>query len=366
MRPCLHDTHSLTGPAQSQLLCDHSHLQLCSLHGAHGRCTNQNNLTSAWIWTHNRNTWSMGVREIPIAGSLRALYRSLRASGVRVRRRSSPPIICTNNKQRTLKSPSHGKFGPTRLWCYFTLIHAGMVMLRLQRTCWLSSYLVDLRWKDSSAAGSLLLSLTLNAKQTHVSLERWLSEKKKQRRKADTLTVTGRRLSLKAWKLKQRGCWVAFLTGMRFPEHSRWSGMPSITWKVRHSHQQCGDERPSPETRRQNGVLTFDPWRLCADLYVSAASHLCEVLVLLQGFVHLIISHAVAAQAAFARLIHLREDHKFGHVGHRRQLSVQQVGKGDGLRRPRTVCQPESTRQWHAVTQCCHGPPLLRVAWRAC
>lgn len=33
-------------------------------------------------------------------------------------------------------------------------------MLRLQRTCWLSSYLVDLRRKDSNAAGSLLLSLT--------------------------------------------------------------------------------------------------------------------------------------------------------------------------------------------------------------
>lgn len=35
---------------------------------------------------------------------MRALYRSLNASGVRVRRRSSPPIICTNNRQRTLKS----------------------------------------------------------------------------------------------------------------------------------------------------------------------------------------------------------------------------------------------------------------------
>lgn len=91
-----------------------------------------------------------------------------------------------------------------------------------------------------------------------------------------------------------------------------------------------------------------------ADLDVSAASHLGEVLVLLQGFIHLIVGHAVAAQAALARLIHLGKDHKFGHVGHRRQLSVQQVGKGDGLRRPRTVCQPESTRKrQRAVTRRC-------------
>lgn len=43
-------------------------------------------------------------------------------------------------------------------------------MLRLQRTCWLSSYLVDLRRKDSSAAGSLLLSLTCNAQVNTLAL----------------------------------------------------------------------------------------------------------------------------------------------------------------------------------------------------
>lgn len=99
MRPYLHYARSLTGPAQSQLLGDHSHLQLRSLHGAHGRCTNQNNLTSAWKWTYTLNTSSMDVTEIPIAGSLRALYLSLKARGVRVRRRSSPPIICTHNNK---------------------------------------------------------------------------------------------------------------------------------------------------------------------------------------------------------------------------------------------------------------------------
>lgn len=44
-----------------------------------------------------------------------------------------------------------------------------------------------------------------------------------------TLTETGSLLSLKAWKLKLRGCWVAFLMGTRLPEHSRCSGMPSIS-----------------------------------------------------------------------------------------------------------------------------------------
>lgn len=42
-----------------------------------------------------------------------------------------------------------------------TLIAGGMPMLRLHRTCWLSSYLVDLRRKDRNPVGSLLLSLTL-------------------------------------------------------------------------------------------------------------------------------------------------------------------------------------------------------------
>lgn len=56
----------------------------------------------------------------------------------------------------------------------FTLIQGGIVMLRLQSTCWLSSYLVDLRRKDRSPAGSLLLSLTLRhagtgkAMKTHI------------------------------------------------------------------------------------------------------------------------------------------------------------------------------------------------------
>lgn len=52
-----------------------------------------------------------------------------------------------------------------------------------------------------------------------------------------TLTETGSLLSLKAWKLKLRGCCVAFLTGTRFPEHSRCSGIPSIS--CTHNHRRA-------------------------------------------------------------------------------------------------------------------------------
>lgn len=80
---------------------------------------------------------------------------------------------------------------------------------------------------------------------------------------------------------------------------------------------------------------------LSADLDVPAARHLAEVLVELQGFVHLVVGHAVAAQTSLPSLVHLSEHHKLGHVRHRHQLPVQQVSEGHRLCRPRTVCQPE-------------------------
>ena len=79
----------------------------------------------------------------------------------------------------------------------------------------------------------------------------------------------------------------------------------------------------------------------CAHLYVAAACDLAEVLVQLQGLVHLVVGHAVAAQAPLARLVHLGEHHELGHVGHRHQLAVQQVGEGHRLGRARAVGQPE-------------------------
>lgn len=143
------------------------------------------------------------------------------------------------------------------LMLLITFMHGGMVILRLQSTCWLSSYLVDLRKKDKKPVGSLLLSLTWKGEKTdsvkqhglrnisitlhcYVNMQVSLNEKKQIRgqccvivwmhlNKGNTFTETGSLLSLKAWKLKQRGCWVAFLMGTKFPEHSKCNGMPSIT-----------------------------------------------------------------------------------------------------------------------------------------
>lgn len=87
------------------------------------------------------------------------------------RGQSSPPVFTPNDLQHSerndTQSPKHlvrESGGGTQI-CgssrESTLIHGGMPMLRLHRTCWLSSYLVDLRRKDRNPVGSLLLSLTL-------------------------------------------------------------------------------------------------------------------------------------------------------------------------------------------------------------
>lgn len=72
-----------------------------------------------------------------------------------------------------------------------------------------------------------------NQREPRYSMKYVASDRKKAGTSTDgwrqTLTETGSLLSLKAWKLKLRGCWVAFLMGTRFPEHSRCSGMPSIS-----------------------------------------------------------------------------------------------------------------------------------------
>lgn len=80
-------------------------------------------------------------------------------------------------------------------------------------------------------------------------------------------------------------------------------------------------------------------------LYVPAPSHLDEVLVLLQGLVHFIICHAVAAQTPFAGVIHLGKNDKLGHVGHRGELLVQQSGEVHSFGSPGTVGQPEPRRR---------------------
>lgn len=82
----------LTGPAQTQLLCDHCHFQLCPLHGTHRSCTHSTVRNES---NHKNKTLpSRCMRLLPKAGSFRALYLSLKASGVRVRLRSSLPTPC--------------------------------------------------------------------------------------------------------------------------------------------------------------------------------------------------------------------------------------------------------------------------------
>lgn len=72
-------------------------------------------------------------------------------------------------------------------------------------------------------------------------------------------------------------------------------------------------------------------------LYVPAPGHLNEVLVLLQSLVHFIVRHAVAAQPPFSGVIHFGKNDKFGHVGHRGKLLIQQSGEVHSLGSPRTV-----------------------------
>lgn len=75
------------------------------------------------------------------------------------------------------------------------------------------------------------------------------------------------------------------------------------------------------------------PWYL----YVPAPSHLNEVLMLLQGLVHFIVCHAVAAQTPFPGVIHLGKNDELGHVGHCGELLVQQGGEVHGFSSARTV-----------------------------
>lgn len=88
-------------------------------------------------------------------------------------------------------------------------------------------------------------------------------------------------------------------------------------------------------------ISTVDKKDFMSNLNVSAAGNLREVLVQFKGFVYFVVSHAVTAQASLSGIIHLSKYHKFGHVWNWHQLTVQQVGEGHGLRRSRTVCQPE-------------------------
>lgn len=76
-------------------------------------------------------------------------------------------------------------------------------------------------------------------------------------------------------------------------------------------------------------------------LYVFAPGNLLEVLLLLQGLVHLVVRHAETAQAGLNGVQRLRKDHKLGHVRNTDDLSVQLRAKADRLLDLSAVDQPE-------------------------
>ena len=76
-------------------------------------------------------------------------------------------------------------------------------------------------------------------------------------------------------------------------------------------------------------------------LDVFAPGHLLKVLLLFQGFVHLVICHTEAAQAGLHRVVHLGEHHELGHVRNTDELSVQLGGKAYSLWDLVAVSKPE-------------------------
>lgn len=67
-------------------------------------------------------------------------------------------------------------------------------------------------------------------------------------------------------------------------------------------------------------------------LYVFAPGNLLEVLLLLQGLVHLVIRHTEAPQSGLHWVVRLSKHHKLGHVGNADELPVQLHGQTHRLR----------------------------------
>ena len=82
-------------------------------------------------------------------------------------------------------------------------------------------------------------------------------------------------------------------------------------------------------------------------LNVFAAGNLLEVLLLLEGLVHLVVGHAEAAQAGLHGVVHLGEHHKLGHVGHADEVAVQLSGQAHRLWDLMAVCEPEPFGEAH-------------------
>lgn len=76
-------------------------------------------------------------------------------------------------------------------------------------------------------------------------------------------------------------------------------------------------------------------------LNIPAASNFGEVLLLLQGFVHLVVCHAETAQASLDGIQCLGENDKLCHVWNTDGLSVQLRSKTNRLQSLSAVNQPE-------------------------
>lgn len=76
-------------------------------------------------------------------------------------------------------------------------------------------------------------------------------------------------------------------------------------------------------------------------LNISAAGNFSEVLLLLQGLVHLVVGHAETAQASLNGVQRLCKDDKLGHVRNTDDLSVQLAGKVYRLLSLSAVYQPK-------------------------
>lgn len=71
-----------------------------------------------------------------------------------------------------------------------------------------------------------------------------------------------------------------------------------------------------------HGAVTQHMHTLGQYLHVPAPGHLGEVLLLLQGFVHLVVSHAETPQPGFDGVVRLGKHYKFGHVRYTDNFSI--------------------------------------------
>lgn len=92
-------------------------------------------------------------------------------------------------------------------------------------------------------------------------------------------------------------------------------------------------------------MLSHSSSALLSHLYVSAAGHLSEVLLLFQCFVDLVVSHAEAAQAGLDGVVGLGKDDKLGHVRDTDDLPVHLSGEVDRFLDLPTVYEPEPRNQ---------------------